>query len=90
MTTRWMWVVAAAAALGLAACGDDDDDERRRPRRRPRQCTPPATATTYFRQDVYPIASTRCTPCHGDAATSLPKFASLDPRDGVLGGAAAG
>ncbi len=82
--TRWMWVAAFAAALGLAACGSDSNDSPApapapTPTPTPTGCTPPATATTYFRQDVYPTLTSRCIPCHVDAQAALPRFASIDP-----------
>lgn len=75
----WTWVLAAAA-LGLAACGDDDDDDggAAAPGPTPATCTPPATATAYFHEDVHPILTSRCIPCHDDSATSLPKYGSAD------------
>lgn len=76
----WTWVLAAAA-LGLAACGDDDDDDgggAAAPGPSPATCTPPATATVFFHDDVHPVLTSRCIPCHGDTATSLPKYGSAD------------
>jgi hypothetical protein len=76
MTNRRMGAVVVAAALGLAACGDDDDDGAAAPG--PQTCTPPAAATTFFVEDVHPLLQAQCTPCHGDAAPTLPKFGSAD------------
>jgi hypothetical protein len=72
-----MWAMGIAAALGLAACGDDDDDGGAAAPA-PTTCTPPATSTVFFAEDVHPMLQTRCTPCHSDTATTLPKFASTD------------
>lgn len=74
-TTRTLTWVVAAAALGLAACGDDDDGAGAPA---PATCTPPATATTYFHEDVHPILTSRCTPCHADTQTTRAKYGSAD------------
>jgi hypothetical protein len=70
-----MWAVAAAT-LGLAGCGDDDDEAAPAPA--PATCTPPTAPTTFFADDVHPLLQAQCTPCHGDSATTLPKFGSAD------------
>ena len=71
--SRWM---GAAAALGLAACGSSSTSSSPAPG----QCTPPATPTTFFRQDVYPILTGQCVACHGDDQSARPKLASMDPE----------
>ena len=78
MTRRiWKWVaVAVAAALGLAACGSSSSTSAPAPA----QCTPPATPTTLFREDVYPVLVAQCIACHGDNQSVRPKLASLDPE----------
>jgi hypothetical protein len=64
-----------AAALGLAACGDDDNGS---PAPGPQACTPPAAPAAFFAEGVHPILTSKCTPCHGDSATTLPKFGATD------------
>ncbi len=75
MKTGWVWGAALVGALGLAGCGDDSNGSSSAAA----QCTPPATPTTFFAQDVYPTLTAQCTPCHNDAQSARPKFASLDP-----------
>ena len=75
MKTKWVWTAALVAVLGLAGCGDDSTSTSPAAS----QCTPPATATTFFVQDVHPVLTAQCTPCHNDAQSARPKFASLDP-----------
>jgi hypothetical protein len=72
-----MWALGVAAAVGLAACGDDDD-EAPAPAPGPATCTPPTTPTVFFADDVHPLLQAQCTPCHGDSATTLPKYGSAD------------
>jgi hypothetical protein len=78
MTNRWLWAVLVAAGLGLAACGDDDNGGGGAAAPGPTGCTTTAAATVFFHEDVHPILVAKCTPCHGDAATTLPKFGSAD------------
>ena len=75
MTRRmWRWV-AVAAGLFATACGSSSNSAAPAPT----QCTPPATATVFWRQDVYPILAAQCVACHGDNQSSRPKLASVDP-----------
>jgi hypothetical protein len=75
-TSRW---ALAAAAVGLAACGSSSSSNPA-PAPGPTTCTPPATPTVTFRDDVYPILLTECGACHGDNQSSRPKLASADPQ----------
>lgn len=64
MTRSWLWGAVAAAGLAVAGCGDDNDNGGAAA---PGACTPPARATAFFHEDVHPVLTSRCTPCHADA-----------------------
>ena len=74
-TRAWAWVGVVSAAVALGGCGSSSSSSSPAPA----TCTPPSTPTVTFRDDVYPILSSQCTPCHSDAQSGLPKFASMDP-----------
>jgi hypothetical protein len=87
MTKRWFWALALAASLGVAACGDDDDDDGAAApppaAPPPAGCTPPTTASVTFGEDVHPILTTNCVPCHSSSYGSSDRaasYAAVQPR----------